>query len=80
MMWQPIETAPKDATDVVLWVEVIGTGGGYPVPRSFYCEGRWWYCDDDSHPLEDCEFPTHWFKILPPEKEPKQAEDPTCPH
>jgi hypothetical protein len=67
MKWQPIETAPKDGTEVVLWV---GTAiGGYSVHRAFYRMGHWRYWDGDSHPLENFERPTHWLMIVSPEKE-----------
>lgn len=69
MKWQPIETAPKDGTEMVLWV---GTAvSGYPVHRAFYRRGHWRYWEGESHALEVFERPTHWFKILPPEEEMK---------
>jgi hypothetical protein len=71
MKWQPIETAPKDGTQVVLWVAITGTGAGYSISRAFYRKNHWRYWEDESHALEECERPTHWFKISPPEEESK---------
>jgi hypothetical protein len=69
MKWQPIETAPLNGTEVVLWV---GTAiSNYPVHRASYRRDHWRYFDGESHPLEDFERPTHWFQIFPPEKEMK---------
>lgn len=40
--WQPIETAPKDETDVDLWVETDGVQ--YRITNAWYCpdERCWW--------------------------------------
>lgn len=42
LAWQPIETAPKDETDVDLWVEIDDLQ--YRVTNAFYCpdEQCWW--------------------------------------
>lgn len=77
MQWQPIETAPKDGTEIILGVKLrwnklaldtlesrIGTG--------FYCAGAFWYLPEKSiwrnrigqHTLQ----PTHW---MPLPKQPK---------
>jgi len=64
MGWQPIETAPKDGTDVLL----AGTGTYDVTVGSFYkatkgpsvCDG--WYYQDGSSRIE----PTHWMPLPPP--------------
>lgn len=72
MKWQPIETAPKDGTEIILGIKLrwnkrsldkhecrIGTG--------FYCAGAYWYKNDakiwrnrvGQHTLN----PTHWMPL-----------------
>lgn len=65
-MWQPIETAPKDGTRVLLFTTHI--------PNDYYNEsfigvqiGRW----DCGHMSDGWEFenigePTHWMPLPPP--------------
>lgn len=56
--WQPIETAPKDETDVVLYFE----SGKVPRVAGFY-RGEW-LCA--LHGCELQEHPTHWMPLPPP--------------
>lgn len=67
--WQPIETAPKDETPVLVYAE----SGMFVVRwlnRQNYNEG-WWHIDDNRYgpfavrgPL-----PTHWMPLPEPPKE-----------
>lgn len=67
MNWQPIETAPKDGTEVwafngeqarMRWIE----GDGYAL---------WAWADELLSEVDPCpEQPTHWVPLLPvPQKE-----------
>jgi len=72
--WQPIETAPKDGTEVDLWV--VYSHGGYRRPDCKFEDGYWWY--GDVLPAEAREkggddwdtIATHWMPTPgPPKKE-----------
>jgi hypothetical protein len=46
MMWQPIETAPRDGTEIDLWI-ATDDGGGYRQPECVWrdkgeCEAGWY--------------------------------------
>ena len=58
--WQPIETAPKDGTDILIWDNDFGC---MVVNWSYR---RWWA----SHDSEDNYWPepTHWMHLPPPPK------------
>lgn len=65
--WQPIETAPKDGRDVLLWI---------PADEESPRKGRWEkLLDDPSRPHRWCvaygwceDTPTHWMPLpSPPE-------------
>lgn len=51
--WQPIETAPKDGTRILLWISV-----GIAMPYAW--EGERWIGDD--YPL-NMAYPTHWMPL-----------------
>jgi hypothetical protein len=67
MTWQPISTAPKDGSQVILWWQDTERGGK---PRAIQGE---WYCAKDgdefwwSSPSMPIGFvATHWMPIPPP--------------
>lgn len=63
MNWQPIETAPKNGTKIlVAWINQWKTG-----PHIEVCEtgeeGGWFYSYDGDQPQSD---PTHWMPLPEP--------------
>lgn len=52
--WQPIETAPRDGTDILLWCGWFITG--------FFKDGRF-YTEDGTNPIFGC---SHWMPLPPP--------------
>jgi hypothetical protein len=76
--WRPIETAPKDGTDILLYVQEEITSGSWSERKSF--DGRdiscWVYAELDEHGCGCCsdkgEPPTHWMPLPDP---PLPSED-----
>lgn len=76
--WQPIETAPRDGTRILLWDarKEIATSGywqhdiGGHIPDS--CEPPWSFWTPDNHGLDDwfddVRGPSHWMPLHPPQK------------
>ena len=77
MDWQPIDTAPKDGTPIILWPFTVR---GYAIPQTgFWTElyGGVWYLPSVGH-LNGTWKPTHWMPSPdPPTIE--QTENYTCP-
>lgn len=77
MEWQPIETAPRDGTDVDLWVEVSGVpedtawGESRRVTNCYFENGDWLEftclrCSTGSGLVEDqYSRATHWMPLPP---------------
>lgn len=67
--WQPIETAPKDGT----WILVTGWDGGLPNPKRYYCTCRFdkdWGSFLESSDYVACDDFTHWRPLpVSPEDE-----------
>jgi hypothetical protein len=61
--WQPIETAPKDGGNVMLWcVDLVGGNGRVATGSWHYTyDGSWW----DYH-MEYTLNPTHWMPLPAP--------------
>ena len=67
--WQPIETAPKDGTTVLLYCQ----GSFLPGPAPFMQAGAWgfWHSGNPNH-QRDCWIadepvdPTHWMPLPEP--------------
>jgi hypothetical protein len=70
--WQPISTAPKDGTTILVWCPEMGGGSisaGLPVAAYWYSRGNcWWpaYCGQGSVDEGLPDDPTHWRSIEPP--------------
>ena len=64
-IWQPIETAPKDSTEILLFSE--GWGVWVDKWTKIDDEEMWLMCDQWENPVE----PTHWMPL----PEPPDAKD-----
>ena len=75
--WQPIETAPKDGTTILLyfpngyWADyrnvAIGFWGGWSDDAS---DAGWYGDESNSNTMTDFgSFPTHWMKLPDPPKD-----------
>jgi hypothetical protein len=66
-MWQPIETAPKDGTQILLAVYFSGAGWGIAAGGWEQKRSHWWSWmfngGDDAQP-------THWMPLPDPPPEP----------
>jgi hypothetical protein len=71
MEWQPISTAPKDGTRVLLWM--VFEGDETTEPFEDWSFGEWDDgCEDEffGRPAGWCAYiigePTHWLPVTPP--------------
>lgn len=62
--WQPIETAPKDGTEILVGADVACWGWRIELVYWVSKEGQWW---TDSRGLHYS--PTHWRHLPKPPKE-----------
>ena len=66
MDWQPIETAPKDGTRILLYPAFSNGRGQYQGDIGyFYSPGECWYLQNVGH-LNGRWRPTHWMPLPPP--------------
>lgn len=74
--WQPIETAPKDGTEIDLWVGFGGGSDGIRYPGYEWSE-RWncWRSTVEDHFFDTEVQPTHWMPVMPPPVMPKIKRD-----
>jgi len=61
MEWQPIETAPRDMSDVLLCSD--HEDGEYPISIGFFCEAGVWI---DSTSGDEVFNITHWMPLPAP--------------
>ena len=73
--WQPIESAPKDGTPIILLVNGVAIEGrwddqSYPDKNIFYGDGEWDVISLPSHGCGCCSgddpLPTHWMPLPAP--------------
>lgn len=68
--WLPIESAPKDGTEVFLWSRDRLVAGSWRVDEGFASKEPMWL--DNSYDDFSCGFastpldPTHWMPLPPP--------------
>lgn len=67
MEWQPIETAPKDQTYVLLWLSGEGHHGPrrYNITVGVYTPSGWYYIADGSGGKTSND-PSHWMPLPDP--------------
>ena len=65
--WQPIETAPRDETHVLVWT------GGAMTTAKYDLEFDWWeiVVPSEGYRESDCVSPTHWMPLPEPPEEKK---------
>lgn len=77
--WQPIETAPRDGTDIIILVDNMAIQGYFHTPKDIPVhatwirrDGRWEYITLESHGCGCCSSydppPTHWMPLPEPPK------------
>ena len=68
--WQPIKTAPKDGTEIDLWVRLSNTNFRYRRTNCWFSENKWWFFDD--HLDKPCSIvgATHWMPLPEPPHDP----------
>lgn len=70
-MWQPIETAPKDRTYILLGWFLEHGGGGPPAVSYWRSDKQMWLSGDKFLKSEGYFSPTHWFELPPDPREGK---------
>ena len=66
--WQPIKTAPRDGTYILLGWFFDGGGGGYPEVAFWHSTKQLW-CSSRLLNAEGYYSPTHWMPLPDPPKE-----------
>jgi hypothetical protein len=61
MNWMPIETAPRDGREVLIY------SGAVDVALFEY--GQWWSSGCDEYGNDRRVYPTHWMPLPPPPEE-----------
>jgi Protein of unknown function (DUF551) len=67
-VWQPIDTAPRDGTDVLVWA--AGKYGRRLICIANYDMGQWWTDASECHDANryfppEC-YPTYWMPLPEP--------------
>lgn len=69
MTWQPIETAPKDGTEVFITFWAWDEPGKQRCYAVAGCEGGPWVDMNDDNRAHEFYAPTHWMPLPQPPKE-----------
>ena len=64
--WQPIETAPRDGSEVLVCRAATKHFGSYCVVAAWWGNTKGWCVDDPMYPLHF--EPTHWMPLPAPPK------------
>ena len=66
--WQPIETAPKDGTEVLLAIPTYGVGPTFEFAVGGFFNGAWFGEEDDAYDADEAAYqdPTHWMPLPEP--------------
>lgn len=67
VVWQPIETAPKDGKPLVIWVEDGKIAPHAFSPVSITEDGAWWD-DSTGDQIEPIVGATYWLRVTPPQE------------
>ena len=65
-MWQPIETAPKDGTNVSLWSSGFYGICHWSPPGTISEDGFWCYTPRVEWAILELKSPTHWMPLPEP--------------
>lgn len=78
MIWQPIETAPRDGTNILLRFGSDGISQGKFVPGGLI--HPWKFIDTNdgitwlvNHAIDGLGGPSHWMPLPPPQQEPRHG-------
>lgn len=71
MDWQPIETAPKDGTSILVGCNYYRYGKSQVTlvwhDRGMWIEGSYWDNEEEEYVAAQCEFkPSHWMPLPDP--------------
>lgn len=64
--WQPIETAPKDRTCILLFIPCDGAGAGDAMTCAYYCEDHKNFVDNWNGIIFMPLHATHWMPLPEP--------------
>lgn len=74
--WQPVETAPRDGTRILLWDEHRGvaisgfwhTDPGIRAPDEYAPPWSFWVADNNLIEWDGIDYPIYWMPLHPPTK------------
>lgn len=72
MNWQPIETAPKDGTEIDVWLDIhaspssFGWADAFRETEVYYKDGKWFHRQNGKELELYAAYITHWMPIPEP--------------